>query len=142
MKFVEFSLKKAGFDLTLPHIEMKSRVFEESKVSSIQKDVLAVLRVMYGQEKVLSESILDVGLNLKSDIFLPHLNLVVEVDGQQHFVGSLSLLTAKSAFRTGVQRDLGFKTLTVNHLDWSPLKGLNQKLKFLSNQINGVLSSN
>jgi hypothetical protein len=142
MKLVVFSLNKAGIDLNFSAIEVQPSGPIETRVSSIQLDVLAVFRVMYGHEKVFSEHILDSSLDIKCDVWVPHLNLAIEIDGLTHFVGSSSLLTAKSAFRTGVQRDLGFKTLTLNHKDWSPLKGLNQKLKFLSDQINGALATN
>lgn len=116
------------------------RVYDgKPRVSPIQIDVLAVLRVMYGREKVLSEHSLDSGLNLSCDVYVPHLGLVVEIDGPTHFVGRSLLYTARTAFRTGLQRDCGFKTVNIYFDAWNNLKGLNSKMQFLSNLIDCAL---
>lgn len=142
MKQIAFVLNKVGIDANIPDIPTSGLVPDKIRVSPIQLDVLAVLRVMYGRERVLSEYLIDKDLNLKCDVFVPHLKVALEIDGQPHFVGSSNLLTAKSAFRTGLQRDLGLKTVIVNHSVWSPLKGLNSKSKFMSDLINGALTTN
>ena len=111
-----------------------------TKGSLLQADVLAVLRTMYSREKVISEFSVSPSLDLKSDIFLPDLNIAVEVNGSSHYLAESSFLTPKSVFRYGLISDIGHKTLPVHHETWSKLKGLQSKKEYLSSSIDTCLS--
>lgn len=128
--------------MNLPSLSESSNPFSKSPhtISILQQDVLAVLRVIYGLDRVLSENVFDQNLNLSSDIFVPHLNLAIEVDGPDHFVGSSCLPTGKTLFRTGLQQDYGLRTISLDHRHWSRLSGLSSKVGYITNRISAVIN--
>lgn len=95
---------------------------------------------MYERERVLSEHTISSDLALTADIFVPHLNLAVEVDGTDHFVSSSGHATGKTLFRNGILRDCGLLVLCIDHRLWSPLKGLTAKVDYLSEKILSVIN--
>lgn len=109
-------------------------------ISILQQDVLAVLRVIYGLDRVLSEHVFDPNLSLSADIFIVHLKLAVEVDGTDHFVGSSGLPTGKTLFRTGLLQEYGLRTISLDHRHWSPLKGLSSKIDYITSRISSVIN--
>jgi len=109
--------------------------------SLIHADVLAVVRTMYPQQRVLAEHCLHKELDIKTDIFLPEMQLAIEVNGESHYVAATNQLTPRSYFRNGLLMDLGFSVLTIDHRDWSALKGLQSKKDHIANQLASCLSS-
>lgn len=109
--------------------------------SLIHADVLAVMRTMYSQEPVLAEYCLSPDLDLRTDIFMPQMQLAIEVNGQSHYLPATGQLTARSFFRTGLIMDLGFGVLNIDHREWSALKGLQSKKEHLASGLSSCLSS-
>lgn len=124
----------------------------------MQLDMLAVLRVIYSQEQVLTEYPVIKELDVCVDAFIPHLNLAVETDGSFHrpkFLDNITDLGATSAtgesaegqnwqttrtlFRTGLITETGCKLLRVTDLEWNRLKGLSAKTQFLTSRLQAVL---
>ena len=96
---------------------------------------------MYPQEPVLAEHCLSHKLDLRTDIFMPQMQLAIEVNGQSHYLPTSGHLTPRSVFRTGLVMDLGFFVLNVDHREWSALKGLQSKKEHLASGLSSCLSS-
>lgn len=126
----------------------------------MQLDVLAVLRVLYSEEKVLAEHPVIQELDLCVDAYIEHLNIGVETDGSYHrpkFLDHLSdadslatkgqsseganWQTTRTLFRTGLVADAGYKLLRVSDLEWNRLKGLSAKKQFLADRLQTVLAA-
>lgn len=95
---------------------------------------------MYPKEQVLAEYCLSPDLDIKADIYLPQMRLAVEVNGQTHYIAGSDQLTARSVFRTGLVQDLGLKALSINHRDWSALKGLQSKKEHFASLLASCLA--
>lgn len=105
---------------------------QEPKVSLLQIDVFSVLKVLEIDPETSLEYQAVAANNFRVDIYIPRLRLVVEVNGNSHYADGARLLNMKSRYRLGLLLDSGFGVLTVHHAQWSQLKGLGQKMQFLS----------
>ena len=91
---------------------------------------------MYGRDDVVLEYQVSSDLpHLRTDIYLPKLNLCIEVEGSSHYLADGKTLTASTVYRHGILRDLGYSSLSVSHFDWNNLKGLGAKQKYLADGI-------
>ncbi len=67
-----------------PHCAAKS---QESNAAQLLKRLLEQVNIDFEEEKVFDECINSFsGAKLRYDIFIPSLNLAIEIDGEQHFI--------------------------------------------------------
>jgi len=136
-------LKKAGYDAKTEEMLSFLEVFSvpapmrniQPELSPVQLDVLAVLRTIYSREEVKSEWMVIPELGMKSDIFIPKLNLVVEVDGTDHFcIGNR--IRARTLMRDGLILESSYSLAIVTTDDLNKLKGVTAKIQFMTALIN------
>lgn len=117
----EFISSKARFgDLSRPHL-----------------DVLAVLEAG-GYKPELEVTFFDV---IRADILLPDLSIVLEVNGQGHYLpATRDLLNSKSLLSLGLLNESGYKAFPLQADEWNKLKGYREKLAFLRSLIRRIKS--
>ena len=99
-------------------------------ISYLQNDVFEIVKMSYKDSSV-EYKLLD-GL-YSGDIYIPDLDLIIEVDGPYHYKDMEETLASK--LRNRIYEKEKIKFISIPYYEWDKLSGVEKKKEYLSKKL-------
>ena len=120
------------YDLDMSELKSSKRIKFDTLVtiSDLQNDVFEIVKMSY-KDSSLEHKLLD-GL-YSGDIYIPDLDLIIEVDGPSHYKDMEETLETK--LRNRIYEKEKIKFISIPYYEWDNLSGVEKKKEYLSKKL-------